>query len=148
MYAPRRVVTGLDAQGRSCILIDGQASTVIWSTDDTPADNSGTADAGGAVFSFPDGTGTVFMYHDFEPGSEAFMHASDTIDYVVVITGEVILVTETGETSLAAGDVVVDRGVIHGWRNDGNLPCRVMTIGIAALPVGDGATLSGKVTTT
>src|SRR6202008_4415611 len=86
MNPPRRVITGLDAEGRSCLLLDGPSSMVIWSTDEALADNGGTADAGGGVFRFP-ASGTLFCFADFPPGGGTDMHATDTIDYIVVISG-------------------------------------------------------------
>ena len=143
MNPPRRVVTGVDADGRSCILIDGPAGTVIWSSETSPADNSGGADAGGGRFRFPT-SGTQFVFSDFPPGGGSIMHATDTLDYLVVLAGEVTLITETGETLLKAGDVLVDRGVLHGWRNDGDTPCRIVNVLCPARPVGQGATVSGE----
>ena len=140
---PRRVVTGLDAGGLSCILNDGPAPPAIWSTADVPADNRGTADAGGAVYVFPE-RGPQFVFADFAPGTGPLMHATDTIDYVVILSGEITLVTETGETVLRAGDLLVDRGIVHGWRNDGDVPCRLVSIMIPAHPVGAGPKLTGK----
>ena len=143
MSPPRRVVAGLNSEGRSCVLIDEPATMVIWSTEDTPADNSGTTDAGGGRFSFPS-RGTRFVFSDFPPGGGSMMHATDTIDYLVVISGEVTFITETGETLLRAGDVLVDRGILHGWRNDSTQPCRIVNVLCPAHPVGKGATVSGK----
>lgn len=145
MAPPRRVITGLDAQGRSCICIDGPSEMRIWSTADNVADNSGVADAGGAGFSFPT-SGTQFVYADFPPGSVSPMHATNTIDYVIVLEGEATIVLETGETRLKAGDVFVDRGVLHAWRNDTNKPYRVVSVMCPAKPIGTGATMTGDVT--
>lgn len=139
----RRVVTGLDAQGRSCILIDGPAKRVIWSAKGLPADNSGASDAGGGRFRFPT-EGADFVFSDFQPGTGAFMHATDTLDFLVVLSGEVTLITEAGETKLRAGDVLVDRGVLHAWRNDSDKPCRIVNVLCPARPVGKGATISGE----
>lgn len=138
----RRVVTGLDAEGRSSIVIDGPAQPVIWSTADVPADNSGNADAGGAWQGMPE-RGTCFLYSDLPPGGDPFVHATNTIDYIVVLSGEVTIVTDTGETLLRTGDVLVDRGVSHAWRNDGAAPCRILSVLCAAQPVGKGATYFG-----
>ena len=57
------VITGLDANGRSCVLIDGPAKMVIWSTAETPADNTSSEDAGGGTFRFPE-SGTLFVFSD------------------------------------------------------------------------------------
>ena len=137
----RRVVTGLDADGRSCILIDAAAKTVIWDVKELPADNSGSADQGGGAFRFPK-TGAQFMFSDLPPGAVSPMHVTDTIDFVVVISGSVTFVTETGEKLLRAGDVVVDRGIVHAWRNDGEEPCRLVSVLCPAYPIGRGATFA------
>jgi quercetin dioxygenase-like cupin family protein len=137
------VVAGVGADGRSCIQIDGPAQTVIWSAKDLPADNSGEADAGGGRFRFPT-QGVDFVFSDFPPGGGSPMHATDTLDLLVVVSGEVTFVTETGETLLKAGDVLVDRGVMHAWRNDGDQPCRIVNVLCPALPVAGGATVSGE----
>jgi quercetin dioxygenase-like cupin family protein len=137
------VVTGLDPDGRSCVLIDGPAPTVIWSTKDMPADNSSQDDAGGGAFRFPT-SGADFVYSDFPPGGGSVMHATDTLDFLVVVSGEVTFITETGEVLLRAGDVLVDRGALHGWRNDSDQPCRIVNVLYPALPLGRGATVAGE----
>lgn len=143
MRPPRRVVAGVGADGRSCIQIDGPAQTVIWSAKDLPADNGGQTDAGGGRFRFPT-HGVDFVFSDFPPGGGSPMHATDTLDLLVVVSGEVTFVTETGETLLKAGDVLVDRGVMHAWRNDGEEPCRIVNVLCPALPVAGGATVRGE----
>jgi quercetin dioxygenase-like cupin family protein len=140
---PRRVVTGLDANGRSCILIDNTAETVIWNVNELPADNSGTVDQGGGRFRFPT-AGAQFVFSDFPPGGGSPMHATDTIDFLVVISGSVTFITETAERLLHAGDVLIDRGAVHAWRNDGNEVCRVVNVMCPAHPLGKGATVSGE----
>jgi quercetin dioxygenase-like cupin family protein len=137
----RRVVSGIDADGRSCILIDDAAQTVIWNVNDLPANNAGSTDQGGGAFRFP-GNGAQFTFSDIPPGGGAPMHATDTIDFIVVLSGSITFLTETGETLLQAGDVLLDRGVAHAWRNDGNEPCRILSVMCAARPVGKGATVS------
>lgn len=144
MNSPRRVITGLDSEGRSCVLIDGPSSRVIWSTEDTPADNNGSVDAGGGPFRFPV-SGTLFVFADFPPGGGSPMHSTDTIDYLVVVSGEVFFITETSETLLRAGDALVDRGILHAWRNDSDKPCRILNVLCPARPVGKGATVVGEV---
>jgi mannose-6-phosphate isomerase-like protein (cupin superfamily) len=145
----RRVVTGLDAEGRSCVLIDGPVprhgpvANLVW-RNALPADNSGTADEAVpyAMELLHDG-GVNFILTELPPGlsGDAFMHATDTIDYLVVISGEVVLVLETGEVTLRAGDLIVDRGVIHGWRNDGAVPAVYASVTIPAHPTGKGRTV-------
>jgi quercetin dioxygenase-like cupin family protein len=140
---PRRLVTGLDADGRSCIQFDGPARTVIWSAPDLPAAFSGETDTGGGRFRFP-ARGADFVFSDFPPGGGSPMHATDTLDFLVVVSGEVVFITETGETLLKAGDVLVDRGAIHAWRNDSDKPCRIVNVLLPAKPVGQGATVAGE----
>jgi quercetin dioxygenase-like cupin family protein len=139
----RRVVTGLNASGRSCILIDDAAKMVIWNVDTLPADNSGSVDQGGGRFRFPT-AGAQFVYSDLPPGSGSPMHTTDTIDFIVVISGSVIFVTESGETLLRAGDSLINRGAAHAWRNDGNELCRIVSVMCPAKPVGKGATITGE----
>ena len=140
MKPPRRVVTGLDSDGRSRLLFDGPAKMVMWSTDESPADNAGNADAGGGAFRFPE-SGTQFVFSDIPPGGGSPMHATDTLDYIVVVSGEIVFITETGETVLHVGDALVDRGNMHGWRNESDEPCRIMSAMSPARPVGKGATV-------
>ena len=64
-----------------------------------------------------------------EPG----FHRTDTIDYGVLIEGELTLHLDVGETTvLKAGDVVVQMGTRHAWRNSGNTPARVMFVMVGA----------------
>lgn len=146
----KRVVTGLNAAGTSCILIEGEVprrrpgANLVWRTGALPADNSGTADEAVPyeMEMLHDG-GVNFILTELPPGlgGEAFMHATDTTDYLVMISGEVVLVLETGEVTLRAGDFIVDRGVIHGWRNDGAVTAVFASITIPAHPVGSGRTV-------
>ena len=140
MKVPRRVVTGLDTNGRSAVLIDDPSQTVIWSTRALPADNGGSVDTGSAKFDFPV-KGIRFSFHDFAPGTQPYMHATDTIDYVVVVSGEIGFVTETSQVRLYTGDTLVNRGVMHGWHNDGRETCRIITVVCQADPIGKGATI-------
>lgn len=144
-HSHRRIVTGLDNEGRSAILMDGPSPQVAWATAQTPADNSGTTDQGGEFsFAMPPG-GSKFAMVEFPSAPGVLfgpgMHATDTIDYLVVVKGKVVLVTETGETVCDAGDLIVDRGVLHGWRNDGAEPALLALVMIDAAPVGAGATV-------
>jgi mannose-6-phosphate isomerase-like protein (cupin superfamily) len=141
----RRVVTGLNAEGRSCVIIDGPvprrggAANLVWRTPAVPADNAGTADAAAPydMAMLHDG-GTNFLLTELPPGAggDAFMHATDTIDYLVMLSGAVVLVLETGEVTLRAGDLIVDRGVVHGWRNDGDVSAVFCSVTMPAHPVG------------
>ena len=145
---PRRVVTGLDADGKSRILIDGpvpklsQSSDMIWRTATVPADNSGSEDTAVpyAMEHLHDG-GSNFMHVEFPPHMGPYLHATDTLDYLVVLSGQIVLQLEAEEVVLNPGDLVVDRGVIHAWRNDTGQPARMVSVTVPAHPVGKGRTV-------
>jgi mannose-6-phosphate isomerase-like protein (cupin superfamily) len=61
-------------------------------------------------------------------GSHASFHRTQTIDYGIVLDGEITLLLDAGETTLYAGDICVQRGTNHGWINRGNKPCRIAFI--------------------
>jgi quercetin dioxygenase-like cupin family protein len=147
----RRVVTGINAEGKSCVTIDGPllelgaggGARLAWRTDSVPADNSGTGDVPPAQFGFDlmHGGGTMFMVMEYAPGGPEFWHATDTLDYIVMLEGEVTLDLEAGPVTIRAGDVLVDRGVVHSWRNDSGKPARAAIVILPAHPVGKGRTM-------
>jgi mannose-6-phosphate isomerase-like protein (cupin superfamily) len=167
----RRIVTGHRADGRSSVLMDsaapnvkqrraGNASTLLWVTDQAPASVSGDTDAGAREIGVPPPErGSIFRIAEFPPGSGAELrdheallrdfgigadvarghpprhpaiHRTRTIDYVVVLEGEIDLLLDDGELRLAAGDVVVQRGTNHAWLNRGAVPCRLAMVFIDA----------------
>jgi quercetin dioxygenase-like cupin family protein len=147
---PRRVITGLNAEGKSTVLIDGPmvplglgSGGLAWRSEALPMDNSGTSDvtADGFGFDLMHSGGSVFMVMDFPAESQAFWHATDTTEYLVLISGEIVLELEDGEAHLKAGDVCATRGVVHSWRNDSGKPARAATVILPAHPVGNGRTV-------
>jgi len=151
----RRVVTGHDSAGRAVVKIDeisknivanrpGASATVIWTTDSIPADNSGDGDAGLKKVGTTLPGGTVFRVVEFSPGVSPRVHRTDSIDYAVVVSGEIDMELEKGaEVHLKAGDVLVQRGTVHNWINRGKAPCVIAFALIDAKPVSSG----GKVLT-
>ena len=147
----RRVITGIGEDGRSRVTIDGPlldmgaggSGLLVWRTEGVPADNSGTGDVADPRFDFEvmHSGGTLFMVMNFQPGTPQYWHATDTIDYVVMLDGEVVFQTETGEVTLRPGDVLVDRGIVHTWRNDSGQPARAAIVIVPAHPVGKGRTV-------
>jgi quercetin dioxygenase-like cupin family protein len=144
----RRVVTGLDSAGRSCVIVDEPVSApdggsaFVWRTDTLPASNAGKADAGALPFSIQLlRSGSNFVLTEMRPGTIVPMHATDTIDYAVVLRGEIVLVLEDSEVVLRAGDLIVNRGVLHRWRVDAAEPVLLAVVTIVADPVGQGATI-------
>ena len=168
----RRVVTGIDQSGRSCIVSDEQAActvemasmpgltlTDVWETITSPADNRGSDDAvarpvrleppvGGSLFRIvefpPDAmwrdradAGAAFSSigahdaHD-DASSDPMMHKTATIDYIVVLSGEMHAVLETGETLLRPGDLFVQRGTVHSWSVRGSQPCVIAVVLVSA----------------
>ena len=142
----RRIVTGLTDNGRSTDWIDGPAtnavsrrpgheSRLIWVTDESPARFDGDIDEGARdIGRPPPPNGTIFRVIEIAPGCVAEMHRTDTIDYVVVISGEMEMELETGAVHLNAGDVIVQRGTLHNWVNNGTEPCRVAVVLVDGQP--------------
>ena len=148
----RRVITGDDATGRAVVKIDevsknvvanrpGASACVVWTTDTIPADNSGEGDAGLKKVGTTLPGGTVFRVVEFSPGVSPRVHRTDSIDYAVVISGEIDMELEKGsEVHLRAGDVLVQRGTVHNWINRGTAPCVIAFSLVDAKPV----TVEGK----
>ena len=140
----RRVVTGHDENGKSCVLIDdvasnatsrrlGHDSRLIWVTDAAPASYDGNEDAGArAIGRPPPVNGTLIRILEIQPGVTAEPHFTETIDYVIVMSGEMDMVLDTETVKLNAGDVLVQRGTTHNWVNHGPKPCRFAAILIDA----------------
>jgi quercetin dioxygenase-like cupin family protein len=142
----RRVITGHDANGKALVKIDevskhaftgrlGATGINIWTTQGFPANNDGTDDAGlrKVGTTLPDGT--IFRVLEFAPGLAARNHRTDSIDYIVVISGEIDMELDDSVVHLGAGDVMVQRGTIHNWVNRGTAACVLAVILIAAKPV-------------
>jgi quercetin dioxygenase-like cupin family protein len=143
----RRVVTGLGPDGKSSVLIDGPiaraeiASSCVWQSA-IPADNSGAQDAAVPfTIDMVHFAGSNFMLIEFPPGMEPFMHATDTLDYFVMLRGEVEFATETGAVRLKPGDFVVNRGTMHAWRNDTSEVAVLAAMTVPSLPLGQGRTI-------
>ncbi|NQV56764.1 MAG: cupin domain-containing protein [Rhodospirillales bacterium] len=147
--AVRRVVTGHDEAGKAVVICDeisdniisrrqGHTSCVIWTNDKTPADNSGRVDDALAdVGSGPLPAGAIFRIIEYGPGVAPRDHRTDTIDYAVVLSGEIIMNLDGTEVHLKAGDVLVQRGTVHNWVNNGSEPCVMAFVLISADPVLD-----------
>jgi quercetin dioxygenase-like cupin family protein len=148
----RRVVTGHDASGRAVVKIDevaknlvssrpGATACVVWTTEGFPVDNTGWEDAGQRKTGTTLDNGTVFRLLELAPGVTPRNHRTDSIDYAVVMSGEVDMELDDTTVHLKAGDVLVQRGTIHNWVNRGSEPCVIAFVLIAAKPV----TVGGKV---
>jgi quercetin dioxygenase-like cupin family protein len=138
---PRRVVTGHDARGRSVFTSDGPVPAAgaapsgslfyeLWATDAAPApiDTDPSDSAAGPLSVSPAPNGTKIRINELPPGAGSPMHRTQTVDYGIVLDGEVVLVLEDSETVLRAGDVVVQRGTSHRWENRSATTARVAFI--------------------
>jgi hypothetical protein len=65
----------------------------------------------------------------------AHMHRTRSIDYAIVLSGEIWAVMDVGETKMVAGDVLVQRGTNHAWANRSNAPCIIAFVLIDAQPL-------------
>jgi quercetin dioxygenase-like cupin family protein len=142
----RRVVTGHDAKGRAVVKIDevskniissrpGQTACVVWTTESFPVNNTGDADEGLRNVGTTLKNGTVFRVVEFAPGVAPRNHRTDSIDYAIVVSGEIDMEFDDSVVHLKAGDVLVQRGTIHNWVNRGTQPCVMAFILIDAKPV-------------
>ena len=134
---PRRIVTGHDATGRSVVLSDGippqhhpmHGRAVgadffeIWNTAAQVPQLTATEarEPNERAFTIMPASGHLLRIIDIYPpqngGKRTVMHRTKTLDYAVVIEGEVVLVLEDNEVTLRASDVVVQRGTNHAWEN-------------------------------
>lgn len=142
----RRIVTGHDDRGLAVIASDevltpkpidtGDAEfQLVWATPTVPVDlnagDDGMLAAGKTIHG-----GSVIRIVDMLPGKESPMHRTWSIDYGIVLSGTVELVLDSGEvTQASAGDIIVQRGTNHLWRNPTDAKCRIAFILIEAEPV-------------
>ena len=149
----RRVVTGHNESGQAIVAFDeittnvvsgrpGAQMSVIWTTQGFPVSNDGSDDASRRQTGTTLDNGSVFRVVSFGPGVTPRNHRTDSIDYAVVMSGEIDMELDDGvSVRLKAGDVLVQRGTIHNWVNKGTVPCVIAFILISAKPV----TAGGKV---
>ena len=134
----RRIVTGHDARGKSVVWLDGPATnhkfpddklsaTLMWVTDQLPADFGADEDAANRVTgTAPPPGGTRLAVLELQPGNTLHgLHRTDTIDYVICISGEVEMELDDSTVKMQAGDVLIQRGTNHGWVNRSNAPARI-----------------------
>jgi mannose-6-phosphate isomerase-like protein (cupin superfamily) len=130
----------------------GTKSCVLWVTDTTPADMRGGQDRGDRTIGIPPpAAGSILRIVDFYPidyeklpmddmtrviGADhsaqkgwpprhPAMHRTRSIDYAIVLSGEIDMLLDDSEVHLKAGDVLVQQGTNHAWVNRGTEPCRI-----------------------
>jgi quercetin dioxygenase-like cupin family protein len=151
MTAPRRIVAGLDANGKSCVVSDGPVDVSgsppglgvanVWTGRLAEADNTAPLVEGLAAFRLEQLAEPVYamMVAEYAPGlgrDNPHLHFTNTADHFYVIEGEVVLVLESGDVTMKAGDIGVCRGVMHGWRIDSDKVARLVTFVLPAAPLG------------
>lgn len=143
---PRRVVTGHDERGISVFTHDGPPPVVrtapdgayfyeLWGTDAMPAliaptevDPTEVDPTERELTVPPAPNGTKIRINEFPPGVVSPTHRTESVDYGIVLDGEVILVLDESETALGPGDVVVQRGTSHRWENRSERTARMMFV--------------------
>ncbi len=145
----RRVVTGHDDKGKAIVVIDevsrdvvsfrpGATIANIWSSRGFPVDNAGMADTAKEITGTTREDGTVFRVIEYGPGVTPRNHRTNSIDYAVVLSGEIDMELDDQVVTLRAGDVLVQRGTIHNWVNRYGAPCVIAFVLIDARPVEHG----------
>jgi mannose-6-phosphate isomerase-like protein (cupin superfamily) len=138
-------------------------SNLLWTTDGCPADISGSVDRGAVkIGTSPLPAGSVFRIMDYPPVTpemekidmgarmrelahepdirglpprHPFMHRTRTIDYAIILSGEIDMLLDDSEIHLKAGDVLVQQGTNHAWVNRGTEVCRIAFVLIDAKPI-------------
>lgn len=143
----------------------GLALTDLWETSGAPASNVGSADAADRPVRLePPKNGSILRLVEFPPdsrwrhttdgkagfesigaghaqdahSSDPMMHKTATIDYIIVLKGEIYAILDKVETRLKPGDVFIQRGTNHSWSVRGDQPCLIAAVLIAAAPIGAG----------
>ena len=133
----------------------GNGMTLLWTTQESPVDVSDSADRGASHAGVPPAPdGTVFRIVDFAPaqphaapvdhhqilvsmgidpatqgyGRHANTHRTRTIDYALVLDGEIDMLLDDTEIHVKAGDMLVQQATNHAWVNNGTKPCRIAFI--------------------
>jgi hypothetical protein len=148
----RRVVTGHDKDGRAVVLSDGNVpelrrpdpslvSRHIWMSECAPADLRQADDLRGRIAgTVPLPGGNRIGILDIAPNNTRHPpHRTDTVDYVICLSGEVDLELDESSVRLRQGDILVQCGTNHAWVNRGTVPARIVFVMIDAEPKRDGS---------
>jgi quercetin dioxygenase-like cupin family protein len=141
----RRVVTGHDERGLAVVKADevvssqprrpGYDAAVAWCTDSLPVNNNEDAYSAGRPGA--KGSRVLLRVGEMLPGGHTpVMHRTETLDYAIVVSGEMEMLLDSGEVvqNLKAGDIVVQRGTNHAWRPVGPEAVRLLFVLIDAEP--------------
>lgn len=142
----RRVVSGHDDDGNAIIVsdtvlpglaLDAAAESVLaWSTDVFPSDNTDETDGGRRDIGLVSPGGSALRFVTMSPHTSSPHHRTQSLDYGIVLDGEVELELDGGSSvRLQKGDVVVQRGTIHTWRNSTDQPSTMVFVLLDAAPI-------------
>jgi quercetin dioxygenase-like cupin family protein len=149
----RRVITGHDGKNVAKVIREGAAtntktpregvaSTLLWCSDAMPADISigeNIEDLGARILgTAPPQNGSRFIVMEFAPGVASDMHRTETIDYIVMLSGAIDMDMDDSTVTLRPGDIMVQRGTNHAWVNRGTEPARLAIVLLDAKPLGIG----------
>jgi quercetin dioxygenase-like cupin family protein len=131
----RRIITGHNDKGKSYIIRDDRITTGAFpslykATGDQPlgpgpAGEPRTLMSTDAPQLEPSLGGSSFHFVTLPPtpkGAKPGWHRTETLDYNILMGGELVLMVDEGETKLFPGDVVIQRNTLHAWRNDTTSP--------------------------
>jgi len=143
----RRIVTGHTTEGTAIFTSDEEFETVIipsgdaamstlWTTASVPADCNDTIDGAKRDAGTTLKGGSVIRIVDMLPGASSPLHRTDSIDYGIIISGEIELELENKVSKkIGAGEIIIQRGTLHKWRNPSETEiCRIVFVLIEAKP--------------
>jgi hypothetical protein len=143
----------------------GFAMSELWRCDSLPPSNDGDADGALLPFALePREGGLIARVVNFPPDRElgwsaseartvfgefqggdlmrnqgtrhAAFHRTQTLDFAIVMEGEIWAMMDVGETLMKPGDILVQRGTSHAWANRSDRPCRICFVAVTAQPLG------------
>ena len=133
-FTIRRIVTAHDAAGKSTVGSDAVMASIPgrfddrvgrydpWWTAGMPPTLDGPDPTKEPGTVMPRPYGTIFRILEIPPGNDTEKHRTATIDYYVILAGELYMTLDEGEVLCRAGDVIVQRSTNHGWDNRSGKP--------------------------
>jgi len=141
----RRIVTGHNESGDAVIIKDdaitgkvGDAGEFVlaWTTDVFPSNNNDVFDGSRRDVRSVSPGGTALQFATINPGKSSSHHRTRSLDYAIILAGEIELELDHGITTrCTVGDVIIQRGTIHTWRNPTDQPTTIVFVLVDAMPV-------------
>ncbi|KAJ6462489.1 hypothetical protein C8R45DRAFT_1026898 [Mycena sanguinolenta] len=142
---PRLVVTGHTPDGTSVFTFDdirkpfmpfgpqGSHFTSFHASPTVPASNTAPYPELASVLPRCSAGGVIFCITDIQPSGSAPMHRTQSVDYAVVLSGEIVVALDNGEEkTIRAGEIMVQRGTNHALHNRTPEPCRIAVVMVGA----------------